>query len=484
MTAGRKLNSSSLNRLLGDWRTNRAEGIAAALEHRMTLLIRDGRLPFGTRLPPERDFARELGISRTTIASVYDALRTTGQLESRQGSGSWVTSQGHAADEASTPWYPGGSNREIDLTQAALPAPENSLPHLVERAVQSVGRYANGHGYHLYGLPELREAIARRFSERGLPTHAGQILVTTGAQNALALGLAITIHSGSRVLADNPTYPNALSAIRQWGGRCVPVDLPSAGWRPQDWHDAAHQAQPDLFYCVPDFHNPTGLVMSQECRARLVEIARLCGSAMIVDETLAETAIDVEAPSPIAVHAREGAAMMTIGSLSKIYWGGLRVGWMRAPEALIAKAAAVKASLDMATPVFDQLLALGVFDELPAIMQKRKEHLRRNRDHLIGSLSAHIPEWKMAPPSGGLSAWIDLGVPVASRLADAARQESVAITPGTLFGSDGSFEDRIRIPFTLDATLTDEAIRRLARAWTSVRDNRPQTIRATATVAV
>lgn len=237
-------------------------------------------------------------------------------------------------------------------------------------------------------------------------------------------------------------------------------------------------------YCVPDFHNPTGLVMSEECRARLVEIARLCGSALIVDETLAETTIDAEAPVPIAVHAREGAALMTIGSLSKIFWGGLRVGWMRAPEALIAKAAAIKASLDMATPVFDQLMALGVFNELPALMQERRELLRRNRDHLITNLSALIPEWRVAPPKGGLSAWIDLGIPVASRLADAARQELVAITPGTLFGSDGSFEDRIRIPFTLETPLASEAVRRLAKAWSAVRENRQQTVRPTATVAV
>lgn len=483
MTAGRKLNSATLNRLLGDWRTGRSEGIAAALEHRIMLLVRDGRLPFGTRLPPERDFARELGISRTTIASVYDALRAGGLLESRQGSGSWVTSQNREGEDASTPWYPGGSAREIDLTQAALPAPQDSFPHLVESALRDVGRFTNGHGYHLYGLPELREAIARRFSERGLPTHAGQILVTTGAQNALALGLSITIHSGSRVLADNPTYPNALSAIRQWGGRCVPVDLAPDGWRPQDWHDAAHQARPDLFYCVPDFHNPTGLVMSDECRARLVDIARLCGSAMIVDETLVETAIEEQAPVPIAAHAREGAATMTIGSLSKIFWGGLRVGWMRAPEGFIAKAAAAKASLDMATPVFDQLMALGVLKALPSLMQERRGVLRRTRDHLLTTLGNAIPEWRVASPRGGLSAWIDLGIPVASRLADAARQEGVAITPGSLFGSDGSFEDRIRIPFTLELPLAAEAIRRLSKAWDALKENR-QALRPTATVAV
>lgn len=175
---------------------------------------------------------------------------------------------------------------------------------------------------------------------------------------------------------------------------------------------------------------------------------------------------------------------MTIGSLSKIFWGGLRVGWMRAPEALIAKAAAIKASLDMATPVFDQLMALGVFNELPALMQERGELLRRNRDHLITNLSALIPEWRVASPKGGLSAWIDLGIPVASRLADAARQELVAITPGTLFGSDGSFEDRIRIPFTLETPVTSEAVRRLAKAWSAVRENRQQPFRPPATVAV
>ena len=121
-----------------------------------------------------------------------------------------------------------------------------------------LARHAERHGYHLLGLPELREAIAHRFCERGLPTQAGQILVTTGAQQALALGLCISLHPGSRVLVDHPTYPNALSAIRQWGGRCVPVELDEAGWVIDHWHEAAHQARPDLFYCVPDVHSSGG----------------------------------------------------------------------------------------------------------------------------------------------------------------------------------------------------------------------------------
>ena len=479
------MNSANLARLLGDWRCEQSPGVSAALGSRLSLLIRDGRLPFGTRLPTEREFARELGVSRTTVAGVYDLLRSSGQLESKQGSGTWVVSRGTHRDlEDPAPWYPGGSRRNLDLTQAALPAPSDVLPNLIERAARESERYTGGHGYHLFGLPELREAIARRFTTRGLPTHPGQVLVTTGAQNALALALAITLHPGSRVLTDHPTYPNALSAIRNWGGRCVPVDLEETGWNSEAWNKAAHHARPDLLYCMADFHNPTGLVMPHDVRGQLVEVARLCGSPLLVDEALVETALGDEVPLPVGCFAGEGSVVISIGSLSKIFWGGLRVGWMRAPEATVAKAAAFKASMDMATPVFDQLMAVGVFDELAALIKLRRKALRTARDELFSAVAATLPEWRASLPDGGLSAWFDLGIPLASRLAEACGRAGVAITPGSLFGVDGSFEDHIRLPFTLDALALTMAVERIADIWTTVRSGAIDSERLPPTIAV
>lgn len=468
MTGDRRLNAAGLSRLLGDWRQANGRGTATALGERLGLLIRDGRLPFGTRLPPERDLALQLGISRTTVAGVYDELRTNGHLESRQGSGTWVTLANGGADEGGTPWYPGGARDKFDLTHAALPPPADVVHDLVERAVRLLPQFTSGHGYHLFGIASLREAIARRFTERGLPTHAGQILVTTGAQNALALSLTMTLRPGSRVLIDHPTYPNAITAIRNWGGRSIPIEMAADGWDLAGWEQGAREARPEVLYLCADFHNPTGLTMPTSGRSKLVDIARLAGASLILDETLVETGIDGEPTSPVASLARDSATVITIGSLSKVFWGGLRVGWLRAPEPLVAKAAAIKATMDMATPVLDQLVAIGIIEALNGIVDARRNELSLARRNLLNSVAALFPAWRATVPKGGMSVWIDLGQPVASRLAEACSALGVAITPGSLFGIDGAFEDRIRLPFRTDHRLLNDALRRVAIALDSI----------------
>ena len=472
MVTGRRLRAGALVRLFGEWRPERGD-IVSSIEGRITQLVCDGRLPFGTHLPSERDLARELGVSRTTVATVYERLRACGHLDTRQGAGSWVAKGQPQASDAATPWYPVGTREAIDLSQAALPAPTGLLADLLEKAVPSASRYAEGHGYYLYGLPELRAAIARRYTERGVPTTANQILVTTGAQSALALCLAATLRPGSRVLVEHPTYPNALAAIRRCGGHCVPVDLEPIGWDPERWREAVREARPDLIYCVPDCHNPTGLTMPEDCRARLVDLARLSGAALVVDETLTDLALEEPSPPPLSRFGRTGMLQLSLGSLSKVFWGGLRVGWMRGPEAFIARAAAIKATLDMATPVLDQILACYVLADLDTIVAPRRAQLRANRTALMGILAASMPSWKTAMPMGGISAWVRLGAPVATRLSQVSRKYGVVITPGPLFGIDGSFEDYIRLPLTLTNEMLAEAFQRLVHAWTVVRDTRP-----------
>ena len=471
MDTGRRLRAGALLRLFGNWKPGRGD-IVSSIQGHITQLVCDGRLPFGTHLPSERDLARELGVSRTTVAAVYDRLRASGHVETRQGAGSWV-SRGHAeGSEAAAPWYPVGTHAEIDLTQAALPAPTELLADLLARAAPAACRYGEGHGYFLYGLPELRAAIARRYTDRGVPTTAGQILVTTGAQNALALSLATTLRPGSRVLVEHPTYPNALAAIRRFGGNCVPVDLEPAGWDFERWRVAVREARPDLIYCVPDCHNPTGLIMPEDCRAGLVDIARHAGAALIIDETLTDLTLDEPSPVPLSRFARDGMLQVSIGSLSKIFWGGLRVGWMRGPEPFIARAAAVKATLDMATPVVDQVLACYVLADLDTIALPRRAQLRANRAAMLSILATSMPSWQTAMPSGGISAWVRLGAPVATRLSEVSRKCGVLITPGPLFGIDGSFEDYIRLPLTLTNEMLAEAMQRLIQAWAALRDTR------------
>jgi DNA-binding transcriptional MocR family regulator len=216
----RSLNGPHLARLLGAWRTPRPDYVSLAAAIR--LLVLDGRLPLRTRLPGERDLAAALGTSRTTTAAAYAALRDEGFVASRRGSGSWTrlpADRGPAAEQGCP------DAGDIDLSCAATAAPEGALHRALAAATAELPRHLPGPGYDALGLPVLRAAIAEHLTRRGVPTSPEQVLVTNGAQHALALLLRVLAGPGDRVLVDHPTYPNALDAIHAAGARPVPVVL-------------------------------------------------------------------------------------------------------------------------------------------------------------------------------------------------------------------------------------------------------------------
>ena len=198
-------------------------GLTAALADRVRLLVLDGRLPLQMRVPAERELAAALDVSRTTVAAAYEVLREAGILHSRRGAGSWTQlPPGIAASGVSSPFSPHGDRTLYDLAHASLAAPATELRAAAALAVEDLDAHLSGHGYDLLGLPALRAAIARRFTARGLPTTADQVLVTAGGQAAIALVLAALTTPGDRVLVEHPTYPNALDAVRARGARVRP----------------------------------------------------------------------------------------------------------------------------------------------------------------------------------------------------------------------------------------------------------------------
>ncbi|MDX6733862.1 MAG: hypothetical protein QOC54_3810, partial [Baekduia sp.] len=247
-----------LARALGDgWR--RPGASAHALADALRGLVVDGRLAVRTRVPSERALAPALGVSRGTVSRAYDRLRADGYLVSARGAGSWLTLP-DAAGPGDPPPVPGaaasGRARAVDLTVAALPAPEPLLGECAARAAEGLSRYSATLGYAPAGLAVLREAIAARFTERGAPTTADQILVTSGAQHALHLLLSLVAAPGDRVLVDAPSYPRTLSAVRAARARAVPVPLGAAGWDVEAWDGAIRAIAPRLGLTIPDFHNP------------------------------------------------------------------------------------------------------------------------------------------------------------------------------------------------------------------------------------
>jgi DNA-binding transcriptional MocR family regulator len=157
-----------------------------------------------------------------------------------------------------------------------------------------------------------------------------------------------------------------------------------------------------------------------------------------------------------------GGAVLTIGSMSKAAWGGVRLGWIRAAPRLVRELTAARADLDMAGPVLDQLLGVELMAEWEAVLASRRELLRPRRDALLAALAAHAPAWSARRPRGGLSAWVRLPAPVATRLSAVAARRGVLVVPGPSFSGDGTFERHLRLLFTAAPADLDAAVRVLA----------------------
>ena len=240
----------------------------------------------------------------------------------------------------------------ISLTYAAGPAPAQ-VATAFGRALERMGPLLAGPGYLPEGLPELRARIADRYVARGLPTRPDQIVVTTGAVAALNVVLRTVLTTGDRVVCESPTYPGAVDAIQRLGGRGVPWPLTEEGWDPDRLEVVLRQSAPRMAYLMPDYHNPTGALMSGEQRATTARLLRRHGVIPVIDESTAELRLEGPVEVPFAAGAAEA---VTIGSASKAYWGGLRIGWIRAPRELVRPLVEQRAILDVASPVFEQLV--------------------------------------------------------------------------------------------------------------------------------
>jgi DNA-binding transcriptional MocR family regulator len=457
------INGRSLAGLLPDLRNGRGP-VYTALADSVTALVVDGRIAVETRLPSERDLALALGVSRATITAAYDELRGTGFLASRTGAGSFVTVPSTARPGITRRWNttatPPGD--VIDLSCAALPAPAGLLPRALAEVARRLPALTDGPGYDPMGLPALREAVASRFTGRGLATRPDQIIITNGALHGLDLLLRLLIAPGDRVVTELPTYPGALDALRSSGARIVPIPMAAdGGWTPAQLHTGLRQTAPRLAYLIPDYHNPTGALMSEEQRREVLRVARSTGTTVIVDEAFVELGFG----DPVRPMAAFDSSVITIGALSKPIWGGLRIGWVRAPSELVRRLAIQRAASDMAGSVIDQLVGAVVFDELDAVAASRRAQLPTQRDALLAAVARELPQWRVPSASGGLSVWAELEAPMATALCQAVAQLGVALVPGSRFGLDGTLERFVRLPFSEPAERLEEAVGRIARAW-------------------
>jgi DNA-binding transcriptional MocR family regulator len=458
------LSAATLAKLLGP--KDFAGPAYREIADRLRLLAIDGRVVDGSRLPSERELATVMGISRTTTSRAYAELRDSGLLVSRQGSGSVVSLPMTSSNASSLIITPEDADT-IALTYSAPVGPPG-LARAFEAAAAKLPGLLATTGYLPDGLPALREILAQRYTDGGLPTDPDQIIVTAGAMGAISLLARALLSPGQRVVVEGVSYPHAHESFAAAGGRLTPLPIDDTPWSPVALRSALDGSPHRAAYIVPDFHNPTAAVMSDEERGAWAHELSRHDVVPVVDESLREMNLDgIDLPPVFATYTPRA---LMIGSSSKSFWGGLRVGWIRAPKAAVMPIVQARMMDDLGSSAFDQLVFAELMAEGGQTAAAGRARSRAARDHLLAELAHELPDVKAPCPAGGLNLWVTLPDRMSSRLTTAASRHGLLLTPGprffTLAGSAG--ERHLRLPFTQSHETLTEAVRRLRLAYDDV----------------
>lgn len=430
----------------------------------------------GTRIPAERVLAAAIGVSRGTVVASFDHLVAAGVLIRRQGDGTYVT--GRPSWTATMTSVTTELLRRIaadrEVIDLAVASP-GDLGHLPSIDLDEAWLSLAGHGLDPSGLPQLRQQVARHLTEnQGLPTSPDQLVITSGAQEARWL----LIHTlpARTILASCPTDTGLLSAAG--GGaadgnavgssRATITAVPSDAAGPDPGAiERAGRTPRAVAFVMPTGHDPTGAVMPAVRRQSIAAIADVGRVTVIENLSAADLTLGAgHAPTPLAALSPR---VVAVGSASKLLWGGLRVGWIRAcDEPLRTALIGRKVALNLAASAISQAITGQLLAAItPSWLSAYRAALTHRRDHLLALLAAHLPAWRVRLPEAGLSVWAELPLSSADAFVHAAARHGVTLTPGGMACVDGQHLGFVRLSFALELGTLELAAERLAAAWTA-----------------
>jgi 2-aminoadipate transaminase len=445
----------------------------AQIRDALQTAIQEGTLKPDDRIPPVAAFAKEVGVTQATIRRAIEDLVKTGYIVSHVGRGTFVSSpeESEAEDQEISknrglwlnsvvePTNPEaalaarrlrmGIARSLNELMAlakrpglirftgGIPDPQTVrdgvLKDLVQDALQAGQRVYQEYNDPM-GLLELREELAQRFCKSGIQVSPDQILVTSGSQQAVALIAQATSENNQRVICETPCYTGITNAFGAFGHWVETVIRDSKGPIPnrlQRFRDG----KPSLFYLCPELHNPMGTDISPERHAVLVDWAGEQNIILVADEIFHDLRFD--GPTPPSLLTETGIQQaVVIGSLSKSFMTGLRIGWLITDPERVRSLVALKRAMDIACPPFMQGIALSLLrsGEYDVHLQKVREHYRLRCDTALEALDRFMPEgvsWTV--PQGGFQMWVELPAGYSSiALFLLAIERGVAFIPGPL----------------------------------------------------
>ncbi len=463
-----KLDPSDLAGRLGAW----SEGTGPLYRQLATALadlLGDGAIRSGTVLPPERRLADRLSVSRGTVVNAYGQLEQRGWIRRVQGRGTIVTGPARSQVDGSIAPPDGVGHRlflpalhSIDMLVAVPTALPEALDicdrTTIPRSVQICENAEPA------GIDPLRRRAAAWYSAGGLPTNPEQIVVTSGAQQAITLAVEAVIQPGDVVLVEAFTWPGLLDTIRANGGRIHAVPMDDHGIIVDEFATMVERLRPRLVALNPHNQNPTGSRLPASRRDAVADLCVRYGVTILEDRVAALLNFDHQVPPPLAAAPGE-SAHVTIDSLNKLTWPGLRIGWIRTDIGTVARLRSAKARHDLYSSIPSQLMALQMMDELEQLTDARRAVLVERSNTLVEAVGRRLPDWQFRRPQGGVVLWARLPGGRAGAFARIARSYGVSVATSAEFAAHSDPDEHIRLPFTQSPEVLVAAVERLTQAW-------------------
>lgn len=483
-----------------------AEPLYKQVVRQVVELVEEGALKEGEALPATRELARNLGLSRFTIASAYRELWAKGYVEARSGSYTRIRKRPKLAGSYRAPPRP-RAGRAMSLSSGANAALTTPPASVLVRLRHSSGRgeddvvdftpmslderifpidelrscfarciakrqsallnYCEPEGY----LP-LREDIAARMRMHGIEASPEEVLVTHGSLQGLELATKLFVDPGDRVAVENPTFAQVLPLFRLFGARIAAVPMGPEGVDLDAMAAALASRRGGrrtaLVYSIPSFHNPTGVTTGQAHRERFLAMCEERGLPLVEDGFQEEITYFGKAVLPLKSMDSTGTVVY-LGSFSKVLLPGLRLGWVVARREWIERMAGLKAMSDVSCSPLVQAALHRFFEGGHYDRQLRRVNrvFAKRMRSAVAALGRYLPSKRASfvPPSGGYLLWIRVVASGEAEVRSALERERVAAAPGSLFFAGSPPGTFLRLSISsLDEAEIEEGARRLGEA--------------------
>jgi len=448
--------------------------------------VANGEWQIGSRLPSQRDLAESFGVNRSTISTAIDELTSYGIISGKHGAGTQIISNTWSLMlPTAASWkklisagYLQENNKRLQQINRLEFAPDvirlgtgELDPRLFPqkmwaKTLQKLSTEITSLGYaEPLGILELRQAIARHMKKLGVEVSTNNILVTSGALQALQLISSCMLEEGSTVFTEAPTYLKSLQMFQSAGLNLEGIPMDNKGLEYWAMEKHLRNSEQAILYTIPTNQNPTGITMSEARRKELMNFCIKNRLPIIEDGAYQELCFD-DAPATPLKAIDENGMVMYLGSASKSLAPGLRIGWVIAAEPIIQRLGDAKMQMDygassLSQLVFAEFLNSGMYDRY---LRDLKAELRKRRDNAIATLNKYfknIATWNV--PIGGFYIWLTFNDDVeVDDLFERAIDVGILLNPGDIY--DFKHNRSLRLSFAyVDCGEFSQALKKIAR---------------------